>query len=208
MYFYAYTILSAPFSSFSTIILHIISKYMIEEQLTHIIRKICSKQISSQVSVGKAVNVNPSARTCDILLNDDITLFDCRLNAVIDSYDNHITILPKENSLVAFLRLEGSSTSCLVISYTEIDRVLIQLQDTKADISSSGIILNDGSLGGLVNISQLTSKLNQLINAFNSHTHHVSTTGSASAQSGLAAPISSSFQSFNQSDYEDTKIKH
>lgn len=181
---------------------------MIEEQLTHIIRKICSKQISSQVSVGKAVNVNPSARTCDILLNDDITLFDCRLNAVIDSYDNHITILPKENSLVAFLRLEGSSTSCLVISYTEIDRVLIQLQDTKADISSSGIILNDGSLGGLVNISQLTSKLNQLINAFNSHTHHVSTTGSASAQSGLAAPISSSFQSFNQSDYEDTKIKH
>lgn len=181
---------------------------MLEEQLTHIIRKICSQQISSQVSLGKAVNINADNRTCDIVLNDDLTLFDCRLNAVIDSYDNHLTILPKENSFVAFLRLEGLSSSCLVISYTEIDRILVRMNDIQADISSSGIILNGGSLGGLVNISQLTAKLNQLIAAFNSHTHQVSTTGSSTAQSGIASPVASSFQPFSQNDYEDTKIQH
>lgn len=181
---------------------------MLEESLTYIIQKMCAKQIRLQISVGKATNINVSERTCDIVLNDDLTLFNCRLNAVIDSYDDSLLILPKDYSTVAFIRLEGKDTSCIVIAYTEIDRLLIHIGDTHVDISSDSLTLNEGSLGGLINIEALTNKLNQLIASFNSHSHQVSTTGSATAQTGVASPVASPLPDFNKADYEDTKIKH
>lgn len=79
------------------------------------------------------------------------------------------------------------------------------------------VIFNGGELGGLIKIEELTKKLNDLtgkvnalVDAFNSHTHIVNTTGTAAAQSGSAAPTSPAQKAatFNQSDYEDTKIKH
>lgn len=62
------------------------------------------------------------------------------------------------------------------------------------------ITINGGELGGLINIAALTNKLNALVNTFNTHVHSVS--GNATLTTTQQA------QTFKQSDYEDTKIKH
>lgn len=81
---------------------------------------------------------------------------------------------------------------------------LVVLQVDKAE----QIVMNGGNLGGLVNIKTLTDKLNKLVKAFNSHTHLVNTTGSATAQSGNAQAITQPSELFDASDYEDKKITH
>lgn len=93
-------------------------------------------------------------------------------------------------------------------------RDLVVLLTEQADT----IQINGGELGGLVNIQDLTDKLNglaktvnDLVTAFNSHTHLVSTTGTAAAQTGTAQAVQSQAQqadTFSAEDYEDTKIIH
>lgn len=93
----------------------------------------------------------------------------------------------------------------------------IAVQDTTAKITSDGVIINGGGMGGIVKIQDLTQKLNEFITAFNSHTHELPTgavavTGSATAQAN-AAPvmvpaITSQHQAVQVSDYEDERVRH
>ena len=70
------------------------------------------------------------------------------------------------------------------------------------------ITMNGGDFGGLVKIQELTNKLNALVQAFNTHTHPVTTAGTAAAQTGTAAATTGQATQFRKSDYEDEKIKH
>ena len=153
-----------------------------------LVKKLNNKAIAEQVQTGKATNIDARKRTCDIVLeeHDGLTLYDCRLNAVVDSYDNYLVVLPKEGSTVVFVQMAVKTGSNTV------------------EVNSDGIVLNGGDLGGLIKIEQLTQKLNNLVRAFNAHTHTV-TVGSSS---GTAAPITSQAARFNKNDYQDTKVKH
>lgn len=74
--------------------------------------------------------------------------------------------------------------------------------------------IHHGENGGVINISELTQKLNQLVNevnalrtAFNTHTHQGVTTGSdttAPTVTQVTKPISQ----FNKKDYEDESFLH
>ena len=106
--------------------------------------------------------------------------------------DGQLLIIPAVGSAVIFGSLTGDLGNLVVL---QVDR-------------AEQIVINGGKLGGLVNIQALTDKLNELVRAFNSHTHLVNTTGSATAQSGTAQAITKQTASFNASDYEDQKITH
>lgn len=89
--------------------------------------------------------------------------------------------------------------------------------DTSAELTKEGIILNGGNFGGLVKVAELTQKLNEFIAAFNSHTHELTTgvvavTGSPTAQSNPAPivvpAITNQHPSVAVSDYENEKVKH
>lgn len=99
------------------------------------------------------------------------------------------------------------------------------LDDTKGELkiitngninikSNKVIQFNDGVNQGVVNIKELTQKLNQTISeleslreAFNTHTHTGVQTGGG--VSGVpATPISKSFTPYNQADYEDKNCTH
>lgn len=97
------------------------------------------------------------------------------------------------------------------------EEVTAALGDTTLKITPEGITLNGGTLGGLVKIGELTRTLNELIGAFNNHTHEipvgtVAVTGSATAQANPAPvvvpPITSQHPSVAVKDYEDDKVKH
>lgn len=76
------------------------------------------------------------------------------------------------------------------------------------------IEFNGGGLKGLVELDNLTSKLNAFVSTFNSHTHNVPAgsflvSATAGVPSPAPVPVTSptqSAQSFNASDYENEKI--
>ena len=74
------------------------------------------------------------------------------------------------------------------------------------------IIFNNGSNHGLVNIADLTSKLNNLVaeikalkTSLDIHVHVGVTTGIGTSGTSV---ITGNFSDFNQSNYEDTNFKH
>ena len=79
--------------------------------------------------------------------------------------------------------------------------VLMLFPATAFAEESGSITINGGKLGGMVNIGDLTSKINELVQSFNNHTH----TGNMG--SPTSTPMAQA-KTFNKSDYEDTKIKH
>ena len=95
-----------------------------------------------------------------------------------------------------------------MVATSKIERVEIRTGNVTLNMSATGIVMNGGELGGMIDIAKLTGKVNELVDAFNGHTHQVSTTGSASAQSGTAAVIASKAKKLDRGDYEDEKVKH
>lgn len=97
------------------------------------------------------------------------------------------------------------------------DGVDAAVGDMTMKITPEGITLNGGELGGLVKIEQLTKMLNDLIGAFNTHTHELPTgavavTGSATAQANPAPvvvpAIAQAHPVVERKTYEDNKVKH
>lgn len=98
------------------------------------------------------------------------------------------------------------------------DHIKLKFGDTTLENDGSVLQLNGGDNKGLINIQDLTDKLNNLVkevnslrSSYNSHTHAVTTAGTAVAQAGTAAAIVTpvpSISNFNTQDYEDSKITH
>lgn len=90
----------------------------------------------------------------------------------------------------------------------------INTQGTVYVDSESNIIFNQGKKGGLINILDLTNKLNNLVqevnqlrSLFNIHTHYGVQPGSGST-GNPSSSMNKSITRFDSSDYEDTKVKH
>ena len=159
-------------------------------QIRRALQDICKTDIKGYVFTAEVEGV--SGQTCSVRVGD-MRLTDVRLCSVDDGNSNNLVIRPKDNSQVLVMDMsEGQMRDLTVIKVSEVESITI----------------NGGKVGGLIKIVELTNKLNTLINTFNSHTHQVSTTGSASAQSGLASPTTTTMQSLNKNDYEDEKIRH
>lgn len=81
-------------------------------------------------------------------------------------------------------------------------------------LSRSGIIFNKGENDGTVNVLDLTNRLNQLVQELeqlkvelSTHTHTGVTTGPG-ASGPPAVPLTTVFQPFQETDYQDTSIIH
>lgn len=163
---------------------------------------------SMTVAIGTVQNIDEDKRLCEIKVNDDLTLFNCRLNAVLSDYQNRLLIVPQDGSAVAFLTVDGSLTDPIVIACSEIDKVLLKIEDTEININNEKIVMNGGNLGGLIKIEKLTEKLNDLVNAFNNHTHTTTATiGPSSSVGEISTPVAGA-SAFTSSDYEDKNITH
>ncbi len=98
------------------------------------------------------------------------------------------------------------------------DCVTVEKGDNaKAEFTDNGVIFNGGNFGGMVKVEALTAKLNELITAFNGHTHTlplgtVTVAGSATSQANPAPitvpAIMPKHASVSRADYENDKVKH
>lgn len=153
------------------------------------IKEIAGTQ-SAEIFTCEVKSVN--GMECEVSAGD-LLLSEVRLCAVSDENKNNLIITPKVGSQVMVADMsKGEKRDLAVVKYSEVESISI----------------NGGKLGGLIKIEELVKKINALIDAFNTHTHQVSTTGSASAQSGATTSMSSSVQEIKREDIEDKKIKH
>lgn len=120
---------------------------------------------------------------CDVELGN-VTVPDVRLRASEAAEAGQLLITPAVGSAVIVGSLSGDLTQLVVLA---VDR-------------AESITINGGKLGGLINIEPLTQKLNELVQAFNSHTHQ--------GAHGPTGPPLQPAQQMKRGDYEDTTIKH
>lgn len=160
------------------------------------LQELCQKQTSALI-LAEVKKVDGT--TCTVAI-DDLELSDVRLRAVVNEEESGIVVSPKVGSMVMITDLShGNMRDWAVIMYSEIDNITI----------------NGGKNNGMINIQDLTDKLNALVDWCKNHTHDGVITA-VSGGSGLPAtgtpgntgkPITTPNE-FDKSDYEDDKITH
>lgn len=137
----------------------------------------------AQVTLMQGVVRKVNGLTCEVELGG-ITVPDVRLRASEAADGGQMLVTPKAGSAVIVGSLMGDLTQLVVLAVDH----------------AESVVINGGKLGGLVNVEQLTQKINELVQAFNAHTHQ--------GFHGPTGPPLKTAQPLNRSDYEDTKIKH
>ncbi len=158
----------------------------------------------AQIRFVECKSVDWEAKTMDAVgAGDEMEYLDISLGY------GYMDVKPKVGAICLIGLIEGEEVVSFLINASEVELV---------EMNADNIIYNGGDNFGMLKIKELTDKLNELktkvnalVSKYNSHTHIVNTTGSATAQTGTAQAVVSkadSAASFNQSDYENTKIKH
>ena len=124
-----------------------------------------------------------------------------RLRASLSDVEGQMLITPRVGSAVIVGSLSGDLSNVAVLSVDEIESIEI----------------NGGGNGGLINIQDLTDRINALVDKFNSHTHTLQTgavavsgpSGASSNPQPITVPaVTSKADSLSKDDYEDTTITH
>ena len=106
--------------------------------------------------------------------------------------DGQILMTPAVDSAVVIGSLSGDLTRLIVLAMDRCDKI-----EMKGEV-----VLNGGQYGGMIRVDDLTTKLNDLVRAFNTHTHVVD------IPKAITAPIPTPAKPFVRNDYENTKVKH
>lgn len=182
-----------------------------------IIRQIAKTGQPLGCLVCEVTAVDKAARTVDCQpVNEEAPVLGCNLQA-----DQEATVgivqFPRVGSyvLVAFSTdgTAGFVTLCEDVESVEV--VIKDKQTASIVIDENGIVMNDGTLDGLIKINEMTDKLNNLvsevndfISTFNSHTHQVTVAHPGGTFTTVApASTASDVSKFDKADYENEKVK-
>jgi hypothetical protein len=151
---------------------------------------------------GTCSNIDEAAGTCDVDAisgNATTTISAVRFQAAIG---DGIDCVPVDGSVVKVLF--SKYTTPLIVQYSDIEKVFLA-----ADL----VQFNDGALGGLVKVIDLTTKLNNLenkvnsiISIFNAHLH--TSGGAGSPTTPPTSSVSGTLSLTSRGDIEDTIITH
>lgn len=180
-----------------------------DRSIIEAIQKIAGTQLRDNVNLLAASvdSVDEAKRTCivtTISSQGSVTIENVQLMA---SIDDGFLLIPAVGSTVLvvystfnqpFVTMFSELTKVLIVAgennaslQIDADGLLLEINDTKLAITDGLTQFNDGQLGGLVKVAELTTKLNnleQLVNdlvtKYNSHTHILT----LSTGTGTAAP--------------------
>ena len=136
-----------------------------------------------EMSVLQGIVKSVSGCTCEVEIGS-LIVPDVRLRASETDDNGEMLIVPKVGTAVIVRSLSGDYANLVVLSVDHVESITI----------------NGGKLGGLVNIEDLTKKINELIKVVNNHTHQ--------GTHGPTGPPLTKAQEFKKTDYEDVTIKH
>lgn len=148
------------------------------------------------ITVYQGIVVDTDGITCTVRFGD-MEVGGIRLRASEAPNDAQMLIVPKKDTAVIVGSLSGDFTQMAVLSVDAIERIEI----------------NGGQLGGLVNIEALTNKINELVDAFNRHTHTIPLGAIKCGTYPSVAPVmvpavQAKASKLERTDYEDETVKH
>lgn len=118
-----------------------------------------------EVYSGKVSAVDEEATTCDVDIEEGLTVFEVRLRAVVTD-DTGVWVLPKVGSYVQIAQIEGGNQYVL-LRPSEVDKVFVKIGDKTLEISTDGFVFNGGNNDGLVKVNELVDRLNKIENKVN-----------------------------------------
>ena len=149
------------------------------------------------IAITQGIVKSVSGKLCEVEIGN-IVIPDVRLRASELDDDCEMLVTPKVGSAVTVGSLNGDLSQLVVLQVDHIE----------------SIVINGGGLGGLINIEQLTGKLNAIEDDINSlKTAMVSWTpvaqdGGAALKTAISSWAGQQLTRSDKSDYEDEKIKH
>lgn len=143
------------------------------ETLIELIRKVIAQTGNDGFIVGKVTAVDKNKLTCDIELDDNLELHDCRLNAVeCQERGDCFAVIPKVGSLVSGIAT-ADLRDVLIVSYSEIDSVIIK---------APKIEVNDFK----TQLDKMTARIDGIIDAITNGVPQTDYSGAALQQSIVA----------------------
>lgn len=161
------------------------------------------RELLAKIGGGKATNLYQavvtalSDITCEVSI-DGLSIPDVRLRASTEVDGAQIIVRPAVGSVVIVGSLTGDLDHLVVLSMDRAEEVII----------------NGGSLGGIVKVKELTNKLNTLEREINdikqvlSSWTPVPNDGGASLKAAAASWAGKPLTLTRREDYEDTKVTH
>lgn len=184
------------------------------------------------LKIGTATSINETDYTFTFTpLDETSKVEDVRMKTIVDNSLESFIIIPEENSMVVVAFHSKNVAQCINVkqsskiivnssSYVQnnenkelnvSNEYTINCDDVK--VNTESWVYNGGSFGGLIKISILEQKLNDLVSELNSmkdqlntHIHPGVTTGAG--VSGQSSTSIGDFTSFDKGDFENDKIKH
>lgn len=137
----------------------------------------------SRIAIYQGIVRSVEGVTCTVTFGA-LDVSGVRLRASEAENGAQLLVVPKAGTAVIVGSLSGDLTQLAVLAVDQAESIMV----------------NGGKLGGLVNVAELTDKLNELVQSFNEHTHTCpsDTTGTPAMQA----------QQFSADDYEDTTVRH
>jgi hypothetical protein len=201
---------------------------MTNRQIIESIQKMTGTLLKDNVHTFAASvdSVNEEKRTCTVTSVFGMTVENVQLMASVD--DGFLLVPVIDSMVIVVYSTFGKPFICLFSSVKKVlltagennasiqvdaDGLLFEIADTKIQVSDGEIKLNDGSMGGLVKVIQLTQKLNNLenkvnalITAYNTHVHTGVTTGAGSS-AVTPSTVSGTLTPTNRGDIENALVK-
>lgn len=94
--------------------------------------------LPAQVTTGIVEDINEDVYTCTIKRDDRPELFNVRLNAC-EYEGNRFVIVPSADSVVLVCMIESDPAEAMIIACSEIDKVLVVIDDASFEVNSSQI---------------------------------------------------------------------
>ena len=175
--------------------------------------------------------VDNDRRTVDCTpLNDEAPLLGINLQACQGGKHGGVLLVPRKGSHVVVALYDTSGRGCVILT-EEIERILVEINDTIVDITSKGVIkfkvkdtiieltssgitINGGDNHGMVKVKALTERLNAIEDDINSLKNVFSSwipgssDGGAALKAAVATWISNQLSKTSQKDLENDKVKH
>lgn len=129
-----------------------------DDQLREIINR--RNNVTATLRWVIVLNVDEKNGTMDVKgVSDDLEYYDVSLGC------GSVVMIPEKGSLCVIAILEGVDTESLLISADKVERIKVN--------ASTEIVFNEGKMGGLVKVQELTEVLNNIVMAYNFHTHSI-----------------------------------
>jgi hypothetical protein len=169
-------------------------------EIKEIVERWVNELVPLQTFAGTVTAVDADANTCSVQpANGGALREGVRLCAAIKSITNPVVVVPVVNSTVICGIIENNKRAVFVMLCTEVEEIQ----------------LRGDEFGGLVKVSELVSKLNNIENMlndlaskFNSHTHILTLTVGTGTAAPTVTPESTVITPTVNADIENDKVKH